>query len=136
MLYLWVAIVIILALIELITVNLTNIWFVISGLIAILVSIYTKNFFIQFAVFILVGIILLIITRPLVRKVMIKRYSKISDELLGSIGVVIKEIKKNNYGEILVNGINLIAYSDEKIRLDATVKIVQIDSNKVKVEEV
>ena len=52
MFWLWMGIVITLALIEIITVNLTTVWFVISGIIAMFISLFTDNYYIQFAIFV------------------------------------------------------------------------------------
>lgn len=137
MLYLWIAIVTLLTIIELLTLNLTNIWFVISGLVALVVSLYSNNYIIQFITFALLGLILLIVTKPLVRRIMIRRYNKLNViDLIDTEGVVIKEIKKNNYGEVLVDGKSLIAYADKKIAVDEIVKIVKVDTNKVKVIDI
>ena len=54
----WLVVVVLLAIIEASTVNLVSIWFVISGLVALIVSLFTEAFYIQFGVFVLLGIIL------------------------------------------------------------------------------
>ena len=51
MIYFWISLVVVLTFIEAITVNLTTIWFVASGLVALLISFVTDNVFIQFGVF-------------------------------------------------------------------------------------
>ena len=135
MIYLWIGIVVLLSIVELITINLTTIWFVISGLIAIIASLYIDNFIIQFCFFAIVGLVLLVLTKPFVKKIMKKRYQALNEkELLNSIGVVIKEIKKNNYGEVLIEGITYLAYAENKIVQDETVKVIEVNPNKIKVE--
>src|SRR5574344_1279307 len=133
MIYLWIGIVVLLAIIELITTNLTTIWFVISGLIALLTSLYVGNFMIQFCVFAVIGLILLVLTKPFVKKIMKKRYAELNEkELFNNIGVVTKEIKKNNYGEVLIDGISYLAYADNKIAVDEKVKVIEVNPNKIK----
>lgn len=135
MIYLWIGIVILLTIIELITINLTTIWFVISGLITLIISFYVKSFITQFCFFAIVGLILLIVTKPFVEKIMKKRYIRLNEkELLDSIGVVTKEIKKNNYGEVLIAGITYLAYADNKIVKDEQIKVIEVNPNKIKVE--
>ena len=61
--YEWLAVIIILAFVEFLTVGLTTIWFVISGIVALLASFVIDDFAIQFAIFVILGIILLLTTR-------------------------------------------------------------------------
>ena len=51
MFYVWLIIAIILGILELATTNLVSIWFVISGLVAMLVAKFTDNIFIQITIF-------------------------------------------------------------------------------------
>ena len=50
--------------------------------------------------------------------------------------IVTKEISKNNPGEVKVDGKYWTAMSDKKIKVDSTVKVLEIDGVKLKVEEV
>ena len=61
MFYVWLTIVVLLTIVEAMTVNLTTIWFVVSGLVAIGLSFVTDIFLIQFGVFVCLGIVLLIV---------------------------------------------------------------------------
>lgn len=65
MIFIWVAIVIILAIIELITSRLITIWFSISGVFSIVASIFFNSYIIRLIVFFLGGLILLTIFRPI-----------------------------------------------------------------------
>ena len=58
MFWIWLGIIIALTFIELITINLTTVWFVVSGLVAIGLSFVTDIFLIQFGVFVCLGIVL------------------------------------------------------------------------------
>lgn len=64
----WLVVVLLLAIIEFSTVNLVSIWFVASGFIAMLTSLLTDNFYLQFAIFVIGGIILLLLTKPIIKK--------------------------------------------------------------------
>lgn len=68
MIYIWVAIVVILSIIELMTSSLIPIWFSISGVLAIITSIFVDNYIVRLIVFILGGLILLTIFRPILLK--------------------------------------------------------------------
>ena len=73
----WLVVVVLLSIIEASTVNLVSIWFVISGLVALIVSLFTEVFYIQFGVFVLLGIILLVITKPAMNKMVKEKEKKI-----------------------------------------------------------
>ena len=59
MFYIWLAIIILLAIAEAMTINLVTIWYVASGIVALILSFFIDNFTIQFAVFTLLGTFLL-----------------------------------------------------------------------------
>lgn len=135
--FIWLIIIILLAAIEVMTINLTTIWFVFSGIVAIIVSLFTDIFVIQFATFVIVGIILLIVTRPYLQKIMETRNEKTNiDRIIGMRGIVTKDIKKNENGEVKVDGKFWTAYSKDSVMVDSIVKILEIDGVKLKVEKV
>lgn len=136
-LYLWVAVVILLAIAEAITINIVTIWYVASGLVTILICFLTDNFIIQFGVFAILGTVLLITTRPILKKfISTKRVKTNFDRIIGMEGIVTEEIQKNQVGEIKVDGKKWSAVSDKKILVGKTVKVLSINSVKLKVEEV
>lgn len=137
MFYVWLTIVILLTLVEVMTVNLTTIWFVLSGLIALGVSFVTDIFIIQFACFVILGIIFLLISKPFVKKVLSKRMEKTNiDRIICMTGIVIKDIDDIENGEVKVDGKVWTAYADEKIKCKEKVKILEIKGSKIKVEKV
>lgn len=135
--FIWLGIIVFLALIEVMTVSLTTIWFVMSGIIALLLSFFIDNFFIQFAVFVILGILLLCKTRTIFEKWFKGKEIKTNiDRIIGMEGIVTLEIKKNTPGEVKVDGKSWTAVASKKIKEGATVQILEIDGVKVKVEEV
>lgn len=134
MFYLWLMIVILLAAVEVMTVNLTTIWFVVSGIVALLLSFVTDNFFIQLAVFVILGIILLITTKPLLSKILRKNDVRTNiDRIIGMKGIVTEEISENNSGEVKVDGKRWTAIASQEFKVDSIVKILEIDGVKLKV---
>ncbi len=139
MTYVWLVAIIILGFIEAITEGIVSIWFVISGLLALIVSLFTDVFLIQFAIFVIVGIILMITTRSSVSK-----YLKVNpvrtnlDRVIGMKGIVTEDIKKDKYGEVRVDGKRWTAYSkdDKVIKKDEFVEILNIDGNKLAVKKI
>ncbi len=133
----WLLIVIVLGLIELFTVNLVTIWFVASGIVALVLSYFDVPVPIQVAVFAILGIILLFTTKKPLENMLNKTKQKTNvDRVLDMEGIVTEEIDKNSPGEVKVDGKRWTAIADTKIPKDATVKILKIEGVKLIVEEV
>lgn len=135
--FMWLAVIILLIIVEAMTVNLTTIWFVISGLISLLLSFFIDSFIIEFFVFVILGLVLLITTRPILKK-MLKQNKELTnlDKVVGMTGIVTEEIRRNNNGEVKVDGKKWTAYADKKIEVDSMVKVLSINGVKIKVEKV
>ncbi len=134
--YFWFVMILVLSFIELITINLVTIWFVASAIVAWILSFFNIPFEVQFAVFVVLGIILLITTRKQLTKWLNKTKHKTNlDRILNMTGTVTKEITKNDTGEVKVDGKRWTAVSDNNIKEGATVKILRIDGVKLVVEE-
>lgn len=137
MFYVWLGIVILLALAEVISVNLTTIWFVISGLVSLGISFMNDNFMIQFGVFVILGIILLVTTKSKLQELILSHNSKTNlDRILDMTGIVTEKITEKKNGAVKVDGKVWTAYSDSTIKVDEEVKILKIDSTKLKVEKI
>ena len=133
----WLVVVVLLAIIEASTVNLVSIWFVISGLVALIVSLFTEAFYIQFGVFVLLGIILLVITKPAMNKMLKEKETKLNlERIIGMEGIVTEKIEKNKIGGVKVDGKLWSAISDVKIPVNSVVKAVSIEGVKLVVEKV
>lgn len=132
----WLVIAIVLIVIEAVTVNIVSIWFVISSLIAMIVSLFTDNLVIQIGVFVIVGVILLFLTKPIIDKYLKQKNIKTNlDRVIGMTGIVTEEIKKNSIGEIKVDGKRWSAISNVKIPVGENVKVLKIDGVKLIVEK-
>lgn len=137
MFYVWLTIVVLLTIVEAMTVNLTTIWFVVSGLVAIGLSFVTDIFLIQFGVFVCLGIVLLIVTKPFVKKFLDSRDAKTNfDRIIGMTGIVVKDISDVNNGEVKVDGKIWTAYSDDSLKVNDKVKVLEISGSKIKVRKV
>lgn len=133
MVYFWLSIVIILGILEVSTTNLVSIWFVISGIITMIISLFTDNLYIQFIIFVLVGVILLPISKRLYKKINVSRERTNIDRIIGMRGIVIEDITKDSIGEVKVDGKRWSAYSDTDISKGEVVKVLSINSVKIKV---
>lgn len=134
MFWVWLTVVILLTIVEAMTVNLTTIWFVISGLSALGISFITDNFLIQFGLFVILGIILLIVSKPLVKKILNKKIEKTNvDRIIGMTGIVTKNFDEMKTGEVKVDGKVWTAVADEVFKEKVKVKVLEIMGSKLKV---
>ena len=137
MIFFWLGLYIILAIFELITVNLVSIWFALGALITTFVTLVIDNMMIQLAVFTISSFLLLVLTRSLVKKLKKTKVVPTNlDQVIDKIGVVTEDIEKNGIGEVKVLGKKWSAYSDKEIKKDEKVKIISIDGVKLKVEKI
>ena len=134
MVYFWLGLVIFLGFVEAITINLVSIWFVISGLIALIISLIIDNFVIQFGVFVVVGIVLMLTTRSSLEKKLVKKEKTNLDRVIGMKGFVTLDIDENNVGEVKVDGKKWSAVSKQSLKVGDMVKILKIDGVKLEVK--
>lgn len=128
----WLILVIILTVIELATVNLLTIWFVISGIVALILSFFIEDVAIVSTIFAVLGIILLITTRPILKKYLPTQRERTNiDRVIGMKGIVTEEIKKNVIGEVKVDGKKWSAISNKKIEVGEEVIVDAIDGVKL-----
>ena len=125
--------------IEIYTVGFFIFWFGIGAFVALLVSFITNNLFIQVVVFLVTSLLLVILTKPLMKK-FIKNEKTVPTNffsLSGKQGIVTKKIDNlNSTGQVKVNGELWSAISDEDIEKDTKVKVLSIDGVKLKVEKI
>lgn len=132
----WLMLVIVLSIIEIATVNLLTIWFVISGIVALTLSFFIKDTAIVSTIFAVLGIILLFTTRPILYKLLKPKNEKTNfDRIIGKVGIVTEEIKRNQIGEVKVDGKKWSAISNKKIEVGKEVIIEAIEGVKLVVKE-
>ena len=133
--YFWIAVIIILTIAEILSINLTTIWYVISAIVALILSFFVNSFIIQFGVFALLGTILLITTKPLLTKLLKTDNVKTNlDRVIGMEGIVTEKISKFEIGEVKVDGKKWSAASDSEIEVGTIVIVLEIDGVKLKVK--
>ena len=104
--YVWIAVMIIMAVFEGVTTQLVSVWFVCGALAAAIVSFFVPFFAVQFAVFVGVSLILLLVTKPLVRKAReVKPEPTNADRNIGKIAIVTQEINNTaGTGQVKLGG--------------------------------
>ena len=136
----WIALFVVLIIIEIFTMGLTTIWFAGGALAALLANLLGANNVIQWILFFVVSIILLLATRPFAVKYLNKgRVSTNADSLIGQVGVVEQEIDNlKAMGCIMINGQDWTARSvsnDILIEKGKTVVVKSIEGVKLIVVE-
>ena len=133
----WLVLFVVLALFELATVNLVSIWFSLGALITTFVSLATDNVMVHLAIFTITSIILVLLTKPFVKKLKTRDVIPTNlDRVIGKVGVVTETIEKDDIGEVKVLGKKWSAYSDKEIKENSKVKVLSINGVKLKVEEI
>ncbi|MCM1266921.1 MAG: NfeD family protein [Bacteroidales bacterium] len=136
----WLAVLVLLVVIELLTMGLTTIWFAGGALAATLASLLGMPLTVQIVLFLVVSGLLLFFTRPIAVKYFNKdRVRTNAESLVGRQAIVISEIDNlQGIGQVNVGGMEWSARSrDENITLPvgAVVVVLAIDGVKLIVEE-
>ncbi len=132
----WVIIILALAIIEVVTINLVTIWYVASAIVALIVSFFIDNFTVQFSIFVILGTIFLITTKKTLDKLIKEKHAKTNlDRIVGMTGIVTEDISKNIVGAVKVDGKIWSATSNKKIKKGEVVRVLEINSTKLKVEK-
>lgn len=125
--------------IESFTVGFFIFWFGIGALIALISSFFISNPFIQSIIFIISSSLLLLLTKPLVKRFVKDNELKPTNVygIIGKEGIVLEDIKSlDSTGKVKVNGELWSAISDTDIEKNSKIKVISIDGVKAKVEKV
>ena len=111
--YIWLAVAVLLAILEMCTTSLVSIWFVMGSLFAFGVSYITDSLVVQMVVFIAVSAAALTMTRPFVKKHLHKSTVPTNaDMIIGETAVVTQPITPDKKGRVTVDGQSWLAQSD------------------------
>jgi len=103
--WIWVALVIIFAIIEALTLGLTTIWFAIGALVTVFLSFLPIPMPYQILIFLAISAVLLFFTRPIaLKKLKIGREKTNVDSLVGKHALVLKQITEFDRGEVKIDG--------------------------------
>jgi membrane protein implicated in regulation of membrane protease activity len=121
--WVWVALVIIFAVIEVITFGLTTVWFALAALIMVFLSFIKIPLAVQVLIFLIISTIFFIFTRPLaIKKFKMGKEKTNVDSFVGKHVLVIKNIGEFENGEVKLNGIIWAARSDNNTEIAEGVK--------------
>ena len=123
--WVWVAVTIICVVIESLTLALTTIWFGISAFVLVFLAFTPLPFVAQVFIFVALALVLLIFTRPVVKKKLSqKQIATNYERIIGQIAVVTKKITALDKGAIKINGMEWTAAVKEDIVLEKGSKCI------------
>ncbi len=135
MLIFWIALLVVLVVIEAVTAQLVTIWFAAGAAAALIAELLNAPPWLQWLLFITVSVVTLIATRPLVRKATKQKIQPTNaDRCIGQTAVVTEEIDNiAGKGQVHVNGITWTARSSDGtvFEKDRKVKVERIDGVKL-----
>lgn len=137
---LWVLLIIAFVIGELISVGLTSIWFAAGALAALLLALLGVGPLVQFAVFLIVSIVLLLSTRSWAQRFINSRTQKTNaDSIIGqTIRIAERVSNRDQTGMAIVHGQEWTVRArsnDEVIEKDQNAKVVEISGVKLIVEK-
>lgn len=140
MAYVWIALAIVMVLVEITTVQLVSVWFMVGALCAALTTLFTDSVVIQLAVFVGVSLLALLLTRPLVRRLKENRVQLRTniDRLPGEKGVMLKPVENTeSVGQAKVLGkVWSVKTDNPPLKEGDTVRVIAVDGVKLIVEKV
>jgi membrane protein implicated in regulation of membrane protease activity len=124
MMFFWIFVIVVAFIIEVNTLDLVSIWFSLGAIAAFVASLLGLNEMTQMWIFILTTGILLLLTRPLAKRYMIKNTVKTNaDRLVGKTAKITKTILPGERGEVKIDGKFWLAFSDQEITFDVNEKV-------------
>ena len=140
MVIMWLCAFIVFIIIEAVTTQMVCIWFAAAALVTLIAALLGVPELAQYVVYVLTAAVLLIFTRPFVKRVM--KSSSIrtnADRTIGMTAIVIKEINNNiSEGQVKVSGQTWTARSQngEVIPTETKVAVRSIEGVKLIVQEI
>jgi len=127
MIIIWIVAIVIFVVIEAATIQLVSIWFGIAAIVALIVAALGAEIWLQVVVFIVVAALLLILTRPIVKRLQKKSpgAKTNADRVIGEQAVVLKAIDNDRAeGQVKVLGQIWTARSENGAKIPAGQKVV------------
>ena len=135
----WIIILVAALLLEAATFALVSIWFAFGSVVSLIAAALNAPIWLQFVLFILVSAVLLIFSRPLMKKLFPNKFTPTNSELLiGKNAVVIEEIDaEHGKGRVRINGVDWTAVTDSNdvIPKDSAVIVTEVRGAKLAVKK-
>ena len=139
MMIFWGVIFVLTVIAEFASMQLISIWFAVGSLGAFFAAMFDLGFTAQLAIFVLVSMLLLIATRPLLKKLRVKNVVPMNaDKEIGSMAVIIEEVNgAAGTGRVRLNGVDWMAVSEDGsvLPVDPVVTVTQVQGAKLLVKK-
>ena len=136
--WVWVAALVLFAIIEASTAAVVSLWFMGGAVVAGILAAFGLPIWLQILVFVVVSFVLLLVLRPRLKKMVDKRKEPTNAEsLVGKVVLVTEDIDNlHNEGVVRVHGVNWAAVSKDgkPISKETTVRILSVNGTKLCVE--
>lgn len=141
MFYVWIGVIVVSAVIEFITLDMTSIWFTAGAIPSLIMSIIGGvRWEIQLAVFFVLSIVLILSLRKVTKKFLLRNAKEKTnlDALVGKKFKMLTRCDDDEVGTIKVNGVvwNAVPNDGKTIEVGEQVKIVRVDGSKFVVEKI
>ena len=132
----WLAVLIVLLLVEIANLGLTTIWFAGGALVACVAALLHASIWVQIVLFLVVSVLLLLFTRPVAVRYMNKNRTKTNvDSMAGKEAVVTEDIDNlKAQGVVQVNGLEWTARAENNqdvIPKGSVVEVTRVDGVKL-----
>lgn len=139
MMYVWLVLAILFVVAECLTVGLVSIWFAGGALVAMILAMAGANVVWQAITFLVISAVLLVATRPLVKKYLLNKKAQTNYEsVIGEVAKIIETVDNyNQTGAAFANGKEWTARSTRDsvvLEKDSLAKVVAIEGVKLIVE--
>ena len=138
--FFWIALAVLFGAVEATTTNLTTIWFAVASALMAFVSLLNISAPVQLVIFALLVTALLVLTRPLVDKLLVKKtIATNADRVISQTGIVLEDIDAvENTGQVKVLGQCWSAKSEngESIAKGTQVTVTSLEGVKVVVRAI
>lgn len=126
--WIWLGLIIFFAVLEMATVGLVCIWFSAGAVAALITSVLTNSVAVQIAVFLVVSLVALIVTRPLIKRHKMDRLVPTNADMnIGRKGMVIAQITPDLPGRVKLDGVDWSARSKETLAPDTLCIVTALD---------
>ncbi len=139
MIIIWLAVLILMVIIELVTFSLVSIWFVVGSIAALIASYAGAEAPLQIIVFLAVSAVTILFVRPIAKKYIKTNKVKTNlDNLVGKVAVVTKNISPQLMGEVKIGAHIWSAASleQEEIKVGEYCEVIAIEGAHLVVKKV
>ena len=136
MIWFWLALFLVTLVLEFFTADLVSIWFALAAVPSFIMALLDLHIAWQIGSFILITAALLLLTRPVVKKYLKTNEIKTNvDAMVGMIVTVIKEIRPNEVGRVVVRSLDWAATSKETMLIGEKGRVLDVEGNKLIIEK-